>query len=520
MSISSSLSLRIDRVDFAFPDSSRTLFEGLTLHLNRGWTGVVGPNGHGKTTLLRLVSGELEPDAGRVGVHGGPGPATVVLCRQRIERSSEAVVALARDWDASACRHRARLGLEPDEVSRWATLSPGERKRWQLAAALWRRPDVLLLDEPTNHLDAKERERLLVALTRFRGVGLVVSHDRAFLNRLTERTLRVQGGSPALWPGSYDEASSAWRMHEEHLRETYAQSSREQRRVRRQLADQRRRLEAAGRSLGASARMKNAGDREAASLNVKERARKAEAKFGRQLAVVRSDELRTRQATRTAAARLPEPKLGGDLFVDYERAPRRRLIAYSSPTLRAGERVVGTELHVVVTRSSRLCIRGPNGAGKSTLLGALLAECTLPDERVMYIPQHLPESSVLALQQALMNLPVDVRSRVLSILADLGVAPDVILEQRVSVSPGEARKLAIALGLGRRVWLLALDEPTNHLDLPSVERLEQALSRYPGALVLITHDDAFAASTTDVSLHLAGDATPPKVSQHTSPGSR
>jgi len=489
-------SVRLRGVSFSYA-SDRRLFDGLDLHLTPGWTGIVGPNGHGKTTLLRLLTGELVPIRGAIYRDG----ATVALCRQRVDACTPEIKAFGWDWDRTACRVRGRLDLNPEALQRWSTLSPGERKRWQLGAALAAEPDVLLLDEPTNHLDASGREQLVTALRRFRGIGLVVSHDRALLEALTDRTLRVGHGTARLWPGSYLTAKAAWEA-EEGLQLAELESAQAARRkARRHLADQRRRLDATQRQIGAKARMKNAGDREAASINRKERARKATAKLSSQLGVIRrrSDDAAT--AVGDARQRLAPRAHGGGLFVDYHPSPKRRLATLELPTLEAGRRVLARDVRLTLERDSRWRIAGPNGAGKTTLLTQLEQALTIPDERVLCVPQHLSPEALARYRAALDGLDPPTRGRVLSIVADLGVDPDILLAT-ASPSPGEARKLAIALGLARQVWLLVLDEPTNHLDLPSVERLESALGEYPGALVLVSHDDAFAGRLTQKTVTL------------------
>jgi ATPase subunit of ABC transporter with duplicated ATPase domains len=139
------------------------------------------------------------------------------------------------------------------------------------------------------------------------------------------------------------------------------------------------------------------------------------------------------------------------------------------------------------------------------LIRALLAGARVPPERLLYLPQELAEAEEREALALVRRLPGVERGRVMSLVAALGVDPERLLATS-RPSPGEARKLLVALGLGRHAWALVLDEPTNHLDLPSVERLEEALAGYPGALLLVTHDEALARRVTTGRWRL-GDGT-------------
>ena len=468
--------------------------------LTPGFYGLVGANGAGKTTLLRVLAGELSPHEGSV--HLRPPDARRVHCPQTVDEPGADVFELAAAHDGVAAALKGRLALDDEELDRWATLSPGERKRWQIGAALAREPDVLLLDEPTNHLDAEARDRLLGALGRFRGIGVIVSHDRAVLERLPRAILRVHEGAVTVHPGRWSDARAAWESTRRAQEESHAEAKAAVRAAERRLEIAHRTQASAERSLSARSRMKNKNDHNARSMGRKVVAGWAEAHAGRSAQLARAD--LTRAETRVPTL-TRDTTLGGKVFAAYERAPQPVLFHLDAPEVRAGGHVVLRDVRVNIGRDERVRVVGANGAGKTTLLTALLA-ARRRDGRVLYLPQELTPTAVAHLVDELWTTTDEARGRVLAVFSALGSDPERILAHRsrdgAPLSPGEARKLALASGLGRHAWALVLDEPTNHLDLPTIERLEDALAGYPGCVVLVTHDDAFARAVTTRTLRV------------------
>ncbi len=492
--------VRLSGLSFSYTDSVSTL-NNVTLTLATGWTGVVGVNGAGKTTLLRLIAGDLEPSAGHVNLD--PPRGVIRACAQTVETMTPEIAAFADATDGVARRIHGELRLDAFSLARWPTLSPGERKRWQVGAALGAEPAVLMLDEPTDHLDVEARELLIAGLERFRGVGIIVSHDRALLDRITSYTVRVHDGSARIWRGRYSDAKVAWEAEERERYAEYERLKHQQQNLARRLADKRRLAMSAEAeaNAGTRKRMKFRGDHDANQHALGAARREMGLRrISRDAAVLRASV--DRVSEKLGEYKFRKAK-GRSIFVDYVPAPVAKVFTLDEAAICAGDTPILEDVHLAVLRDAKIRVAGPNGIGKTTLLAAMLRGAHIARERILYLPQELTARDGIAMLDAVRDLNPDERGRVLTLVASLGIDPDQLLES-CAPSPGEARKLAMAYGLGRQVWAMVLDEPTNHLDMPAIERLEEALIEYPGAMVIVTHDDALARRCTSIEWRLDG----------------
>jgi ATPase subunit of ABC transporter with duplicated ATPase domains len=478
--------INAERVTMSY--GTRTLLDSVSLGLDRGEVaGIVGRNGTGKTTLLRILAGTLIPDSGRV-------TQTSYLSIGLLQQGEEITVdASVRDlivggapnhvWAADSGRRSivAHLLADVDLDARISTLSGGERRRVALVELLLADHDMLILDEPTNHLDVEAIDWLARHLNDLRAADvamLIVSHDRWFLDAVSSRIWELHEGQVDAYEGGYAAYVLA-------------------------------RAERQRRVAVVAARRRNLLRKELAWLRRGPLARTSKPKFRLDAAATLiADEPEARD--RLQLQRLATARLGKDVF-DLDRV-----------TVTLGGRPMLHDVSWSIGAGMRIGVIGVNGSGKTTLL-RLLAGDLAPDSgiikrgktlRIGYLSQALDDvdGSERVLEaidrirrQARLATGAEASAR--SLLEDFGFTGDRLTARLNDLSGGEQRRLQILRVLLDEPNVLLLDEPTNDLDIETLTVIEDYLDRWPGTLLVVTHDRYFLERVCDVSYALMGNGS-------------
>jgi ATP-binding cassette subfamily F protein 3 len=507
---------------------SRLILDGLDFDIEPGVRmGVIGPNGGGKSTLLRILAGEEHADAGEVTQRRG---LTVAFLPQQLEgdaRHARETLRAARPdldeleqelatveralgdagddldrltkllkrqegllerWTAAGGpgfdgRARALLvdvGLEDDDLAKpTRVLSGGQRKLVGLAACLLRDPDVLLLDEPEAHLDVEARERMELVMRSFDGAVVAVSHDRYLLDETVAEIAELSGGKVRMWPGNYSAYTVARELELQRQQQMYVTQQKE-------IA----RLEEAIR------RFKDWASRVVDERHIKQARNK-------QRQIDRMDKVdRPVLERRKIALELRPHARGGE-----------RVVELAAVGVELGDRPILVDVDLTVLRGERVGVVGDNGAGKSVLLRVLAGDLDPtegerkagPSIRFGRLEQDRrpddPKATPLELvRRAAPISEGEAVSRLMKFLFNY----EQVRRPLDSLSGGEWTRLQLLLLMLEGANCLLLDEPTNHLDIESVEMLESALESFEGTAIFVSHDRYFLDRIADRIVEVAG----------------
>ncbi len=486
--------LRFQEVSFSYDTMVSPLFKELTAHFPVGWTGVIGANGVGKTTVLKLAIGQLRPSHGYISSVNH-----AICCEQRTDEAPDMLSDLIESVDGKACDIKGRFGINDDWAARWATLSHGERKRAQITVALWQQPDVLAIDEPTNHLDMEARNLLIAALRSFRGVGLLVSHDRELLDELCIQCLFLEPPEAIMRSGNYSAGSAQAKRDDEYVRKQYDISKQEVVKIKREAV--RRRGDAAQSHRKRSKRGIPIKDHDA---RFKVNRARISGKDGVGGKLLRQLDGRMKQAEKKKSEIKVKKSYDIGIWVQGEQSKRDTLFGLSSGSIPLGVSQTLSFPDIIMQPTDRIALTGPNGTGKSTLIRHILKSIHLTAEHLTYIPQEINKEASKGIMEQIRRLPKDKLGRMMAVVSRLGSRPERALES-VETSPGETRKVLLAIGIAHVPHLIIMDEPTNHLDLPSIECLEEALLDCPCGMLLVSHDRRFLNRLTEKRWHISDE---------------
>jgi ATPase subunit of ABC transporter with duplicated ATPase domains len=510
--------------------ADRAIFSAVDLVVPPGQViGLVGANGAGKSTLLRMLAG-LDDGAREAGsVSLNPPTATVGYLPQEPERrAGESVLAFIErrtgvtgaaaeldvataaleagkagaddayatafeqwmnlggaDLEERTAKVAASLGLAVRLDAPMTALSGGQAARANLASLLLSRYDIFLLDEPTNDLDIDGLAVLEDFVTKLRAGTVLVSHDRAFLERTVDQVLELDLAqqSVQLYSGGYLAYLDERAIAQQHAREGYEK-----------YADKKAALTDRMRTQSSWA---DRGVRQARAKAPDKDKHRLSAQVNRTEKLASKIKITERMIDRLEV--VDEPRKEWELRMTIAAAPRSGTVAASlrDAVTSFGGFTLGP-VNLQVNWADRVAITGPNGAGKSTLIGALLGRVPLSSGTaslgsgisVGEVDQarSLFDGPVPLIEAFAAQVPGQVPEENRTLLAKFGLKADHVLRPAASLSPGERTRAALALLQARGVNLLVLDEPTNHLDLPAIEQLESALDEYPGTFLLVTHD--------------------------------
>jgi ATPase subunit of ABC transporter with duplicated ATPase domains len=509
--------MTLSNLSWSTPDG-RPLFSNIDLSFGAERTGLVGRNGVGKTTLLKLVAGELQPQTGSISVSG-----TIGILRQSVQVGPDETVAdlfgateplailrraesgeasadelAVADWTLEARIDAAleRSGLAASPQTLLSALSGGQRTRAALAALIFEEPDFLVLDEPTNNLDRDGREAVISLLGSWRHGALIVSHDRELLETM-DAIVELTTVGATRYGGNWSDYRARKALElaaAEHDLADARKRVAEVSRTAQETAERKARKDSAGKKKAARGDMPRiiaGGLKRQAESTSGDNARLAERRHAQ--ALEDAEEARKRiEILQPLSVKLPSTGL----------PPSRSVLRIDAVTAgyEAGKPII-RKLSFDMTGPERIAVTGPNGSGKTTLL-ALISGDLQPWEGAVRV---LTSFSMLDQRVSLLDPKVSIRDNFRRLnpqsdenacraaLARFMFRADAALQIVSTLSGGQLLRAGLACVLGGATppALLILDEPTNHLDIDSIAAVEAGLRAYDGALLIVSHDEVF-----------------------------
>lgn len=451
--------------------------------------GIVGANGSGKTTLLRLLAGIETPDEGEVLIQK---ELTIGYVPQAPEYDTEYTAEeILLSFVGSQEKYRIEkalgmLGLLEHKEKKFRELSSGQKTRVYLARLVAKEPDILLLDEPTNHLDVQALEWLEDYFRGYRGTLCVVSHDRVFLDNITDRIFEIENGTLKEYGGNYSFYKEQKKIEREAYRRSYEAQQKDIKRLERRV----RELRKDARSANDARTPKRDNEKYALTF------------FADRVSKKKDSAAKTIEGRLEKVDSLEKPHTDPKLKMLFEsQSPSSQIVAKAeSLTYTAEGRKILSDISFTLERGDRALLSGANGAGKTTLIKLLLREME-PDSGQIKLgvsvkPGYLSQehealqSSHTVFEELIGKTKID-ETLAHRLLSWLSLSREKMKQPVNTLSRGEQSKVLLAELIASGANFIILDEPTNHLDIPAREAIEAALQEYEGTLLIVSHDRYF-----------------------------
>ncbi|QKF67343.1 ATP-binding cassette domain-containing protein [Arcobacter venerupis] len=469
--------LQINNLTFKY--SHTNIFSNLNLTFEPlSWSCIVGNNGSGKTTLLKLIAKKMKLEFGSI-----VGNDLVYYCQQSLTETPEGFEEFIYTFNSKTFRLKELLHIQDEWFYRWQSLSYGEKKRIQIAIALYQEVDVLLLDEPTNYLDYTSKNIVLEALKSFRGIGILVSHDREILNTLCTNTVIMRNQNIHIYKSNYDNAIKEFNQHRDFLIKENENINKELKKLQKNIQNQKEKV-----SISKSRLSKK---------NIDKNDKDSKEKIN--LAKLTGKDKNDSKLVTTFSKKYEEQKLKrNELDKEFKKGikienniSKKDLFSFylEEGSLKLSQEKTLYYPNLSINSNDKIAIVGDNGVGKSSFVKYLILKIGL-NNNYLYLPQEIEEIQIKKLYEEIDSLDNEKKGLLFTLIRRMSSNPKNLLEH-IFASPGELRKLFIAKALLENISLIILDEPTNHMDIDSIEAIEKALLEYDKALIVVSHDKTF-----------------------------
>ncbi len=481
--------LNFKNISFSYQNSIKQLFNSINHSFSNGWTAIIGPNGSGKSTLLKLIEKSIYPNSGTISPN-----LTTFLCKQD---NAEDLPKLFYDPDIinSPQTHEllSKLEIKEDWGFKWDNLSGGEKKRCMVANAICTNSQVLLIDEMANHLDKYSLNLLSNELKKYSGIGIIISHDIDFLDSICKTTLILEPTKQSTQLFYFNTKPSIALKEKDSfindLKKKKNENMKELNKLKKYREIEKNNIQTSKKRL--SKKNINPKDHSTAAKIDGARISGKDKKAGDKISTINSKiDKKAREVESITSINKHEIKIE----IPSIKFHKSNILSLEENSIEFyNNSLIINHPNLNIENNDRIIIEGNNGVGKSSLINHIINHLKEKGISHYYIAQEYSNKERIKIKQNVLNLDKENQSIAISNAFLLGVNPDDIFNNEI-LSPGENQKLLYSLAFLNKTPLLILDEPTNYLDIVAIKALIEAINKYDGALIAVTHDKYFSSA--------------------------